>query len=142
MREMAISICLIERGNNYILQLREGEGLNGGIGLVGCFGGSIEPKKDKSAQQAALREVTEETSLTPDLDDIERLGKVEVISDRDSQKVRVKADVFRLIIGADVEVIPAEGKIVELPMGDVINNMNTMTPATRAMFNELILGDN
>lgn len=136
MREIELAMTLIEQGDTYLLQLRNTEPEKGAAGLVGCFGGRIEAKE--TAYEAALRELSEETSLTSD-NALEELGNVKVVSDRDNEPVHVKASVFRLVLDPLIQVEAHDGELVILHHTDVGNSLDKMTPATRKAFEELIL---
>ncbi len=136
MRSLRIAIGLIEQGDKYVLQGRSGDAFSGARNQIGCFGGQIED--EESAQQALQRELTEETSLSPIIDNLERVGEVRVISDLDEEPVRILAEVFRLIVTVDTVVEAKEGDVVKIRRSDVAKKLHRMTPATRASFNELI----
>lgn len=136
MQELEISIGLIEQNDAYILQLREGKGINGGVGLIGCFGGQRKPGEKPG--QTLVRELIEETSLSPRINELEDIGFVNVFSDRDDARIKVFANVFRLIVNPSIVIEAREGKIVSVSKPEVKDNISKMTPATRAAFHQLI----
>lgn len=138
MRELIIALGLIQQGDNYLLQLRDGDPKIGAAGLIGCFGGKIED--GESPAEAICRELAEETSLTPMLEDAEELGLVEVISDHQLEPVQVKGHSFRIVIGEKL-LEAKEGKVVTIHQSNIGERLNEMTPGTRAVFKAFILGD-
>ncbi|HSX53509.1 MAG TPA: NUDIX domain-containing protein [Patescibacteria group bacterium] len=136
MLELKIAITLIEQGNNFVLQQRDNAKHKGAAGMIGCFGGQLEGQE--TSQEAALRELTEETSLKPNIDELERIGKLEVNSDKDEATVRVKVDAFRLMVDDNVRIEAVDGSLVVLPTEQAASYVPQMTPATQALFKEFI----
>lgn len=92
MRQVNIAIGLIQQGDKYLLQLRDGEAKIGGAGLIGCFGGKIDKSEDPL--DTFCREVFEELGLKPNPVEVKTLGQIEVESDHNLEPVKVKGHVF------------------------------------------------
>lgn len=136
MRQLEVGIALIHQGEKYILQLRGEDPAIGAAGLIGGFGGKLEP--EEAADAAVCRELSEETSLAPLIHELEHLGVFEVISDHRHEDVKVKATFFRLPIEEALEVEAKEGSVVCMTHEEVLSNLHRLTPATRAYFETLI----
>lgn len=141
MREMRIVLGLIEQGDNYYLQLRGTDPRIGAAGMIGCFGGKIEDADEDDPRRAVLREILEEVGLSDEVEDVQDLGEVEVESDHQLEKVKVLANVFRLLLGPDVMVDPnqCEGELIKISRDKVRQNLHLMTPGTKACFEQLVL---
>lgn len=61
MNHIEVAIVFILKEGRYLLQLRGNDPYKGAAGLIGGFGGKIEP--GETAIQAAKRELEEETTL-------------------------------------------------------------------------------
>lgn len=136
MRQLEVGIVLIHQGERYLLQLRGDDPAKGAAGLVGCFGGKLKP--GETAHAAACREIAEETSLVPTIEELEPIGVIEVISDHRLEEVRVRATLFRLSVKETIEVMAKEGSIVGMKKEEALSNLDHLTPATRACFETLI----
>lgn len=136
MRTLHIGIGLIHQDDTYLLQLRGDNPAIGAAGLIGGFGGKLEP--EETVVQAVCRELGEETSLAPLIEELEHLGAVEVISDHRLEEVQVLATIFRLPVTGEAEVVAKEGTIVRMTKDEVLANLDRLTPATRACFETLI----
>jgi 8-oxo-dGTP pyrophosphatase MutT (NUDIX family) len=132
MREIKAAITFIEQGPQYLLQLRDGDPRKGAAGLIGAFGGKIEPGETEI--RAAQRELGEETSLTASIADLEYRGEVTVISDRDLLPARITATVFRLIILESIKVVAYDGQLVRMTAKEILTQPHRMTPATLAAY--------
>lgn len=139
MRKVVIAMSLIEQGGNYLLQLRAGDPKIGAVGLIGCYGGQIED--GEQPLQTVCRELAEETTLTPALEDFEEVGLIRVISDHNLEPVKIKAHLFRIAISEDVRIGSNDGVLVSFTMNEAGQRLNEMTPATRAAFEEYVLGE-
>lgn len=137
MREMTIVFCLIEQDGKWHLQLRDGDPKIGAAGLIGGFGGKIEPNEDPL--EAICRELNEETSLTPTTDQMTKLGLVEVVSDHQLEPVKVLAHTYHLLLESGMEVFASEGQLVTLLKSETHKHLHRMTPGTRACFEQHIL---
>lgn len=104
--------------------------------MIGAFGGKVE--LDETPEQAVAREVSEETSLQVAPDDFEHLGEVEVISDFNLEEVKVVAHVFITHIDGSDKVTATEGEVVTVTLNDIPTYLNQFTPATKAVFENLI----
>ena len=136
MRHMDVSIGFIQQGDTYILQLRSGDPKKGASGLIGAFGGKIEG--GESPLEAVCRELGEETSLKPSTEDFKYLGDVDVTADRDHKPVQIMARVFRLIIPIDEAITAREGDLVRMTETQALESKESLTPAPRAAFEQLI----
>lgn len=138
MENLRVSIGIIEQGGEYFLQRRGNNPVIGAAGLIGAFGGKIEP--NEKPIEAVCREIAEETSLTPEMDDFIYLGNVEVISDIRNLPIKIDAHVYQLTIDLDLEVIAREGEVVRLTAIEVLERSELLTPATKAAFEQFING--
>jgi 8-oxo-dGTP pyrophosphatase MutT (NUDIX family) len=136
MRRLEIALGLIEQRDEYILQLRDSEASIGAAGLIGCFGGKI--KDGEKPEAAVAREIAEETSLETQPDDWKLLGEVKVVSDHQLEPVSVLATAFRYTVRSSVEVRAKEGQIARLNKQNIENQKARLTPATKALFEELL----
>ncbi|MDB5165166.1 MAG: hydrolase [Candidatus Saccharibacteria bacterium] len=136
MRRLEISLGLIQKDETYLMQRRENSPTIGAAGLIGAFGGKIEPGEEP--HEAASRELGEETSLTPQPDDFEFIGTVNVFSDYELDEVEIAASVFRLILEKDTTLVAREGEVVTMTKEDALRDKHLLTPATRAVFEELM----
>ncbi|MGH7157281.1 MAG: NUDIX domain-containing protein [Candidatus Saccharimonadales bacterium] len=137
MENYRIVMTLIEQGDNYVLQRRDSNPNIGAAGLVGCFGGKIETGEAPKA--AAAREVSEETSLKPNPVDLEFVGEVDVVSDRNGQPIQVNSQVFRLTVDPDTKIEATDGQRIIYAKDGAESHLSEMTPATRATFQDFIL---
>ncbi len=136
MRELNIALGVIEQGDHYILQLRNGDPKIGAVGLIGCYGGKIET--DEAAIDAVCRELSEETNLRPQSHEVRFLDIIHVISDRDNESVKIHAHVFHVPIEEDTVIETREGELVMMNYSEVMSSLDKMTPGTRACFERLI----
>jgi 8-oxo-dGTP pyrophosphatase MutT (NUDIX family) len=136
MLQLEISLGFIKQGETYLLQLRRDDPKLGASGMIGAFGGKVEA--DETPEQAVAREVSEETSLQVVPGDFEHLGEVEVISDFNLKEVRVVAHVYRTSIDAGTKLLAIEGEVVTIGLKNIVNYLNQFTPATKAVFKNII----
>lgn len=134
---MNIAICILKQNNSYLLQRREFAREKGAIGLIGCFGGKIEPGEQES--DAICREINEETSLLTMPADFEYVGRVDVVSDHNLRTVSVSAAIFLLRIPPIQNVVANDGRLLRLPKRDASATLGQMTTATRAAFEQFVL---
>lgn len=133
---MNIALGLLKRGNYYFLQLRNGSNQAGGLGYMGCFGGQLEP--GESPLLAACRELAEETSFAPTVEQGKKIGEVQVISERHGKEITVHASIFEFDIDHNEVIDAKEGELVAMTIQDIHNSLERLTPATRACFTKLI----
>jgi len=146
MKEMKIAMTALVRGGEYLMHLRNGDKSRGAVGLVGFFGGEIEPK-DRSELAAAFRELKEETNIiSEELEDLnfEDLGFVDVTSDRDNEPVRILAHVFELKLPYDTDVRTRDPRdeLVVATNSEIKHDylgQGRLSPATEMAFKELIM---
>ncbi len=138
MRRIDIAMAVIKQEDVFHLQFRNGPKGIGAAGMIGCFGGKIEA--DETPLQAVAREVAEETNLKPAEADFVHLGQVNVESDNNHAKVKVRGEVFEYRVSPDVAVRALEGSLVSLDWNRIAVELDTMTPGTRACFETLIKG--
>jgi ADP-ribose pyrophosphatase YjhB (NUDIX family) len=132
-KQLDVAIVLIENQNSYLLQYRD-ESTVGGRGKIGCFGGKIA--QDESPQQAAAREVNEETDLKISTKDIKHLADFSVTSDWQNMDVLVRVKAYWHM--TDKQVFTArEGKLVKIDKKIIYQRLDELTPATRQLFSEL-----
>lgn len=136
MRELEVSIGIIQQGDDYLLQQRPNNPAIGAAGLIGAYGGMIEA--GETPLEAVCRELSEETSLSPVPEDFKHLGTVEVTADRNNEPVRIMATVFRMIIAPGSEVISNDGRLVRMTRTETDAAGHRLTPATKAAFEQLI----
>ncbi len=137
MRTLQIAFCLIEQGDLWHLQLRDGDPKIGAAGLIGSFGGKIEENEDPLL--AICRELREETSLAPLEDQLRFLGIVEVVSDHQLEPVKVVCHVYQLSLDPDMEITALEGQLTTIAKAEAHIHLHRMTPGTRACFEQYIL---
>jgi len=136
MRQLQVSLGLIQKGEDYFLQLRGDNPAIGAAGLIGTFGGKIEV--GEQSDEAVSREIGEETSLATKPKDFTFIGDVTVISDYQNVKTEIVASVFKLALPDDTLVIAKEGRLVVMTKEAALRDRHRLTPATRVVFEELI----
>lgn len=136
MRRLEICLGLIQQDEAYLLQRRGDDPRIGAAGLIGAFGGKIEP--GESPAEAVSRELSEETSVAIHHARFEYMGQVEVESDHKLEPVQIVGHVFRLILSNNMRVVADEGELVRLTKENALRDKHLLTPATRAAFEELI----
>ena len=136
MQSMEVSIGFIEQDEAYLLQLRPNNPAIGAAGLIGAFGGRIEP--GETSVEAVCRELSEETSLRPSTEDFSYLGRVEVTAFKQQEPIHVIADVFKIVIDTAESVMATDGDIVRITKQKVGDESERLTPATRAAFEQLL----
>ncbi len=137
MQELTIAMALIEQGDSYLLQRRGSNPQIGGAGLLGCFGGKVEP--GETPRQTVARELGEETNLQQPEDMFTELGVVEVISDYRQETVKVYGHSFALRLPRGVVVKAHEGELVALQKSKIQENLVAMTTGTRAVFEQYVM---
>lgn len=140
--EMYISITALQRGDEYIMHLRNGDQRRGAVGLIGFFGGQLE--KGESHRQSARRELRQETNLNLPASDFDLLGDVDVKSDRDNHPVLIMAAVFKVSLPIETVVIAREKRdqLVVATTQEILSDYvgkHRLTPATERAFTNLIL---
>ena len=136
MRQVHIAIGLIQQGDKYLLQLRNGDPKIGGAGLVGCFGGKINEGEEPLA--TFCREIFEEMSLQPKPNEVKKLGIVNVESDHQLEAVKVTGHVFHWEYKESNRPAIAEGELIEMTLDEALNSLDKLTTGTRAVFEKLI----
>ena len=136
MRELDISIGIISRSGEYLLQRRVSDPQIGAAGKIGAFGGKIET--GETAKQALCREISEETSLTLTYSQVRHIASYVIMSDHQLEDVSVNVEAFE--VDVDEEVTAKEGEVVGVPHGKVAEVLDLMTPATRYYF-ETVRGE-
>ncbi len=132
MRELSISIGVVRQGHRYVLQRRANDPRIGAAGLIGAFGGKIEP--GETAEMAVSRELSEETTLGLGDMTYRHAMKYDVVSDDKQEVVKVHVEVFDVSVRETVEIRAKEGAIVYLEKEDIPATLDSMTPATRYYF--------
>lgn len=132
MKTIRIAIAAIKQGDKFHYQLRNHKTSTGGTNLIGYFGGVIEDGEEPLA--AIIRELSEETSLSPKPDELTFLGTVEVESDYHKEMVRVETHMFSTVLDDSVQFAIKEGDLVSLTKEESANKIDTMAPATAATF--------
>jgi 8-oxo-dGTP pyrophosphatase MutT (NUDIX family) len=132
MRELSISMAMINQVDLYHLQRRNGSKAIGAAGLVGCFGGKVED--NESAKEAIARELPEETNLTISLADLRQLESFDVESDHQLEPVRVHVKVFEVLLPYGQKVVAKEGELVSWDTEEIKANEAELTPATKEFF--------
>ncbi len=138
MSELEIAICVIEQESNYLFQFRNGDPSIGAVGLFGCYGGKVE--KNENPIQAIIRELSEETNISLNLESLSKLGEVTVESDYKNKPIIVKAYVFLTILDSKHKVISKEGKLFAIHKDKIKEYYDKMTPATSETFKKLMEG--
>ena len=132
MRELSISIGVIHQGRRYVLQRRIDDPRIGAAGLIGAFGGKIDP--GETAEMAVSRELSEETTLRLGDMTYRRVMKYDVVSDDQQEVVKVHVEAFDIDVQETVEIRAKEGTIVYLNEQNAREMLGDMTPATRYYF--------
>ncbi len=133
---MKIAVVFIQRGEKYFLQLRDNDPVKGAAGLIGSFGGKVEP--GETAIRAAQRELEEETSLRIESHRLRKLGITKVISDYRLKPVEVHITAFLLQLQPDEIMTAREGSVKVLTRSEAVAKSGELTPGTLACFKELI----
>lgn len=120
----------------YHMQLRNGKNQSGGLGLVGCFGGEIEP--GETPKEAACRELAEESNVALAQDELEYLGDVRVDSEKHGKPASVHARIYRATVEDDYAVKAREGELVTMTPSEVYRNLHRLTSGSKACFRELL----
>lgn len=136
MRHVHIAIGLIQQGDKYLLQLRDGGPEIGGAGLIGCFGGKIDKGEEPLA--SFCREILEEMALSPKPHEVKHLGMVRVKSDHQLELVKVTGHVFHWELKTDKKPRIKEGKLIIMTKTEALSSLDKMTTGTRAVFEKLV----
>lgn len=136
MRRIAVAIVFIVRGGKYYLQLRGDDPYKGAAGLIGGFGGKIEP--GETALRAARRELEEETTLRIGTSRLKELGDVTVTSDYQLKSTEVHLTAFLLQLKSSETFAATEGSVVALTKAEAIAQAEKMTPGTLACFKKVV----
>lgn len=136
MRKLTIALGLIEQRDKYYLQLRDNDPVKGTAGLIGCFGGKVEP--GEKVVVAVAREINEETNLGTSPGDWKYIGRVDVISDHNLELIKMRGELYRITVAADVTIEAREGELVVIKKTQARTILDKMTPGTRACFEQLI----
>lgn len=136
MRQLNVAVVFIVKEGIYFLQLRDKDPHKGAAGLIGCFGGKIEPGED--ALHAAHRELQEETSLRILSSRLMPLGAITVVSDYKLETMNVHITAFLLELESNEAITAAEGEIIELSKRKALALAEKLTPGTLACFKALI----
>lgn len=135
MREVHIALGLIQQGDKYLLQLRDGDAKIGAAGLIGCFGGKINEGDEPAV--TFCREIFEETTLKPRPSEVKKIGMVKVRSDHNLEPVKVTGHVYHWHAPGTDQPKIKKGQLVIMTKKEALANLNQFTPATRAIFEEL-----
>ncbi len=138
MRQLNVALGIICQGSSYLLQQREDNPMIGAAGQIGAFGGKLEP--GETAAEAVCRELAEETTLLPAVQDLKYLGELDVVSDHQLEDVQVHATVFCFEIDMNTKVHPKEGSVIEITRDEALEQIERLTPATKVCFEQLIVG--
>jgi ADP-ribose pyrophosphatase YjhB (NUDIX family) len=136
MKEIDIVQCLIEQRDLYYMQIRGSEPKIGAAGQIGCFGGKINPGEEPVC--AMTRELSEETNLNLESSDLSYIGKLNVVSDNNNKPVKIKSKVFYAKIDMNTVIAANDGTLFPIHKDRVSEYQDKMTPATRAIFSQLI----
>ena len=135
MRQLDIALALLKQNDEYLFQKRGDIPEIGAAGLIGLFGGQIE---GETPVQAICRELDEETNFTPNEQEATFVGEVRVVADHKLEDVNIKAQIFSFMVGKDYVLQAKEGTLVRFTKEKAAENLDLMTPATRAYFENLI----
>ena len=134
MRQIEIALGLLQQGDEFLLQHRNGGALIGAVGLIGCFGGKVNPSE--LPKHAVAREIGEETTFVSEPEQWELIGEVHVESDHKLEPVQIHATAYRLTIDDTLKVEAKEGALVRMTLEEIWRRNNELTPATKALFND------
>jgi 8-oxo-dGTP pyrophosphatase MutT (NUDIX family) len=135
MRHYNIVLAVMRQGNNYLMQRRAKHPKVGAGGLIGFFGGKIEENEDP--EKALYREIAEETTFEPSKN-LKSIGKIQIEMAHTEGRARVTAEAFSIRVPNSTEVKAREWELVEMPVNDVKKHIDELTPATRAVFEEIL----
>ncbi len=124
-----IVMVILQQGSLYHLQLRNGKGQSGALGLVGCFGGEIE--NGETPQEAACRELAEESTVELSPESIRQVGEVNVVSEKYGKPATVHCHVYHARINDEVKVAAREGELVTASLTELIARTD-LSPALTA----------
>lgn len=138
MQTVRTALAVLEQNGEYLLQQRTFQSERGATGRLGLFGGKLEA--GETAAACMIRELCEETTLTADDLQPSPIGSVTVTSDYRHQPVTVEAAVYRIELppSMTVKVRKGEGSLVRLTAAEARDRLAGMTPATRAVFEQLL----
>lgn len=136
MEHVEVSIGFLQSGETYLLQRRPAEPRIGAAGLIGAFGGKVEP--GESPVDAVAREIGEETTLCPSTQDCKPNGVVLVDSDLDSKSIAVTANVYTILVDRIDTIHALEGDTVSLTKAEALMVSDQLTSATKAAFEQLL----
>lgn len=140
MQELYVASVALKRNNTYFMQYRDGNPSIGAVGLVGFFGGKVEP--GEVPEVAARRELSEETDLVfASADRLEEIDTVEVISDYKQEPATVHMTIFGFDLPLGAQINAKEGKITAMTKDEALANLDKLTPATRAYFEKNFQGE-
>jgi len=134
MRQVEIVLGVLQQGEEYLFQFRNGDARIGAAGLIGCFGGKINP--DEFPHEAVSREISEETTFESDPSNWNLIGEVYVESDHQLEPVKIHAIAFHHKVDNVAQVEAKEGELVRMNLEDIWNRLHELTPATKALFQE------
>jgi 8-oxo-dGTP pyrophosphatase MutT (NUDIX family) len=135
---MRVVAPFITGGGFFYFQRRSADARRGAAGMVGTFGGKVEP--GETDRQAAVREVGEETTLSLPLEAFRYLGECRVRSDSNLRAVTVDVVAFIVEFPRVADFEARDGELVVLPAADVSSHLPEMTPGTRAGWEAFIAG--
>lgn len=136
MPSVTVAMAVIEQGDVYHFQLRNGASMTGALGLIGCFGGQIE--QGETPAEALCRELSEESNLSLVQQDLQYLGEVKAIAERKGRLWDIYAKVFHVLLDQDILLIAKEGELATIPKNEVSQVTDRLTPATLATFEQLV----
>lgn len=113
----------------FYFQRRSPDPRRGAAGLLGTFGGKVEP--NESDVEAAAREVSEETTLRLGPAAFSMLGEYDVLSDNDLKEVQIHMVAFLVELESTEPFGATDGCLVVLPAARVAAHLGEMTPGTR-----------
>lgn len=134
-----IAVTMLVQGAKYIFEKRPDDPSIGAASTVAAIGGKIE--WGELADEAAAREISEETNLVIGQDYLQSLGMVSVMSDLNGGTVQVDAHGFeaRLPCDIDVKTKAKAGKKVTLFYDQLTTEYDSFSPATKELVNRTYL---
>lgn len=128
--DLRVVAPFVTDGSRFYFQRRSNDAARGAAGLLGTFGGKVEP--GEADRDAAVRELAEETDLEVRPQEVHYLGEYEVASDHRLRAVRVHIVAFEVRLPENSDGLRArEGELVVLGGTEVASHLEEMSPGTR-----------
>lgn len=134
-KNIEIAMAVLRQGDSFMMQQRGFDKNIGAAGMIGFFGGKLEP--GESPLQAVCREIGEETSLVLDPETGTFQGEVDVPSDMYNQTIKVHANVFDFAVPEGIEATASDGDLILMTAQELAEARSRLTPATAAWLDHI-----